>query len=139
MSLISVWSRKKSFKTLAFSVSLSVTIPSFSNGGIEFLEFGAITFFSVCHQSLEESVSVLSLSAILSLSACFDSLIKFITLFLRCLNLTQLSCKLVCLAFLYALFRFLIICLNLGFIHAGSSGLIRVFLFGIHSFAIVII
>ena len=61
--------------------------------------FGAITFFNVRHQSLEESVSVLSLSAILSLSACFDSLIKFITLFLRYRNLTQLLCKLVRLAF----------------------------------------
>ena len=114
-------------------------MPSFSNGGIEFLELGAITFFNVRHQSLEESVSVLSLSAILSLSACFDSLIKFITLFLRCRNLTQLSCKLVRLAFLNALLRFLINRLISGFIHAGSSGLIRVFLFGIHSFAIVII
>ena len=63
---------KKSFKTLAFSVSSSVTMPSFSNGGVEFLELGAITFFNVRHQSLEETVSVLSLSAILSLSACFD-------------------------------------------------------------------
>ena len=118
----------KSFKALALSVSSTIKIPSFSRGGIELFEFGAMTDFKMRNQFLEERMPDLSLLAILSLCDCFESPIELITLFLICLNLTQCSLKLVRLAFLNALLRFLICRLISELIHAGSSGLIRVFL-----------
>ena len=134
-SVINVWSLKKSFKTIAFSVSSSITMNSFSSGGIVLFEFRAITYFKIRHQSIEDRVFDISLSATLFLSNCFKSLIVLVTLFLKSLKLTQCSCKLVCFTFL----RFRISYFISELIHAGLSGLMRVFLLGIHSFAIVII
>ena len=91
-----------------------------------------MTDFKVCHQSLEERVPDLSVLAILSLCDCFESLIKLITLFLSCLNLTQCPLKLVRLAFFTLSYK-------PAYLHAGSSELKRVFLLGMHSFAIIII
>ena len=50
-------------------------------------------------------------------------------------NCAHLIGELVCLAFLYARFRFLIWCLIYEFIQGGSDGLTLIVLFGIHSLA----
>ena len=53
----------------------------------------------------------------------------------NCLNLFQFILELVCLAFLYARFRFRMSLLIWHVSQGGSDGLILTVLFGIHSFA----
>ena len=90
---------------------------------------------SVAHQSREESVSDLSFSESLSKNAFLEFRRTAIVLFLSFLNLDQCASKLVRLACLYALLRFLMYCFRCVVIQGGSDGLIRIVLLGIHSLA----
>ena len=54
---------KKSFSILAFSVSVTYTVPSFSSGGIVKLDFGEINDFRIDHHCLEDRSLDLSFSA----------------------------------------------------------------------------
>ena len=90
----------------------------------------------IVHQFRDDSDSDFSLFAILSVWVCLDSLIIEVTLFLMRLKLAQWAGELVIFAFLYALFRFLMIFLILKVSQGGSEGLILTTLFGIHCLAI---
>ena len=90
----------------------------------------------IVHQFRDDSDSDFSLFAILSVWVCLDSLIIEVTLFLMRLKLAQWAGELVIFAFLYALFRFLMIFLILKVSQGGSEGLILKTLFGIHCLAI---
>ena len=49
-----VWSLKMSFSILAFSVSLTYTVPSFSSGGTIELDFAELNDFRIDHNCLED-------------------------------------------------------------------------------------
>ena len=68
-SLSIVWSLNKSFSILAFSVSVTYIVPSFSSGGIVELDFGEINDFRIDHHCLEDRSLDFSFSARLSSSA----------------------------------------------------------------------
>ena len=84
-----VWSLKKSFSMLAFSVSSVYTMPSFSSGGIEELGLDEMNDFRMDHHCLEDRLLDFNFSARWSFNACLDSLIAYITLLRCCLNLYQ--------------------------------------------------
>ena len=81
--------------------------PLYSKGGIVDLKLGIIKVLRVAHQSLDESVSDLSLSGIFLKNFCLESRIMVIASLRNVLNLFQCRSKLLRNAFLYALFRFL--------------------------------
>ena len=88
-SLSIVRSLKKSFSILAFSVSVTYTVPSFSSGRIVELGFGEIYDFKIDHHCFEDRSLDFSFSARLSLSAFSDSRMAAVILFQICLNLFQ--------------------------------------------------
>ena len=51
-----VWSLKKSFSMLAFSVSSGYTMPSFSSGGIEELDSEEMNDLRMDHHCLEDKL-----------------------------------------------------------------------------------
>ena len=115
---------------------MSVT-PSFSKGGIDVFEFGAMKDFKIVHHCLEDKESDLSLLDSDTKYAFLDSLIIETTLLRRRLNLSQWFCKLVCFALRYALLRFRICLFIAVVIHGGSDGRIITFLFGINDSVIL--
>ena len=84
-----VWSLKKSFSMLAFSVSSAYTVPSFSSGGIEELDLDEMNGFRMDHHCLEDRLLDFNFSARWSFNACLDFRIADITLLRYCLNLCQ--------------------------------------------------
>ena len=89
------------------SVSSVYIHPLNSKGGIVDLKLGIIKVLRVAHQSLDESVSDLSLSAILLKNFYLESRIMVIASLHNVLHLFQYRSKLLRNPFLYALFRFL--------------------------------
>ena len=74
--------KRKSIRASALSLISQITSPWLGRGGILFNCEGLITRFKVFHQSLGPRVSLFSLSARLSLTACLDFLISLLTWFL---------------------------------------------------------
>ena len=108
LSFIKVWSLKKSFNIFVLAASSVIDNPLCSRGGRDCLELGEITDLRVRHQSLDDNDPVFNLFAILFLCDSLASLIYLVISFLRFLNLFQCCRMPDRLAFLYALFRFLI-------------------------------
>ena len=98
-------------RIFAISFSSEYTRPSFTNGGQEDFDVGKMNDLRRDHYCSEDNESDLSLLASESVNAFFESLIKDVVSFRRCLKRTQSIGKFVLFAFLYALLRFRM-CLN---------------------------
>ena len=90
---------RASLRIFALSFSSEYTRPSFTNGGQEDFDVGEMNDFRRDHHCFEDNESNLSLLASESVIAFFESLIKDVVSFRRCLKRTQSIGKFVLLLF----------------------------------------